>query len=221
MAGLSGTLRRSGPEGAADRRGAVSVAAGAIAAVLATVGGASWSVAALVAWDVSATVFSAWVWLTVLTAGERTTARRARSEDSRPASEAVVVGAGVASLLAVAFTLVRAGHATGSDRGWLTALAVASVVLSWVSVHTVYLLRYARVYYAAPVGGIDFHGDHPDYLDFAYLALTIGMTFQVSDTDLIARPVRRTAVHHALLSYLLGTVIVAITINVVAGLLGR
>jgi uncharacterized membrane protein len=217
----SGTLRRRGSAGTADRRGAASAAAGAIAAALGAIEEASWSVAALVAWDAAATVFIAWVWLTVVTAGEGTTARMARSEDSRPAAEAMVVGAGLASLLAVAFTLVRAGHTTGTDRGLLMALAVASVVLGWISVHTVYLLRYARLYYGAPVGGIDFHGDHPDYLDFAYLALTIGMTFQVSDTDLVARRVRRTAVHHALLSYLFGTVVVAITINVVAGLLGR
>jgi uncharacterized membrane protein len=133
----------------------------------------------------------------------------------------MLVGAGVASLIAVAFTLVRAGDTSSWDRGLLTALAIGSVVLGWLSVHSVYLLRYARLYYSAPVGGIDFHEDVPDYLDFAYLALTIGMTFQVSDTDLVSRKVRHTAIHHALLSYLYGTVIVAITINVVAGLLGR
>jgi uncharacterized membrane protein len=60
-------------------------------------------------------------------------------------------------------------------------------------VHTVYLLRYARVYYGPRGGGIDFHGEAPDYLDFAYLALTIGMTFQVSDTDVTARRIRRIA----------------------------
>ena len=61
----------------------------------------------------------------------------------------------------------------------------------------------------------------PDYVDFAYLALTIGMTFQVSDTDLTGKRVRRGALHHALLSYLFGTVIVAITVSSVAALLGR
>ena len=38
------------------------------------------------------------------------------------------------------------------------------------------------------VGGINFNEDDPpNYSDFAYLALTIGMTFQVSDTDFTAR----------------------------------
>ncbi len=90
-----------------------------------------------------------------------------------------------------------------------------------MSVHTVYLLRYARYYYSPPEGGIDFHGEAPDYVDFAYLALTIGMTFQISDTDITAKRVRRAALRHALLSYVFGTVIVAITVSSVAALLGR
>ena len=61
----------------------------------------------------------------------------------------------------------------------------------------------------------------PDYTDFAYLALTIGMTFQVSDTPLSTRRVRRVALRHALLSYLYGAVIVAIMVNGVGGLIGR
>lgn len=92
-------------------------------------------------------------------------------------------------------------------------LGLASVALAWSSIHTVYALRYARLYYSPPEGGIDFHGDAPDYLDFAYLALTIGMTFQVSDTDLTGKRVRRAVFHHALTSYVFGAVILAITVN--------
>jgi uncharacterized membrane protein len=103
----------------------------------------------------------------------------------------------------------------------LTALALVSVALAWSAVHTVYALRYARLYYTPPDGGVDFKGGRPDYPDFAYLALTIGMTFQVSDTDLTGKPVRRQALRHALTSYVFGTVIVAITVSSVASLLGR
>jgi uncharacterized membrane protein len=89
-------------------------------------------------------------------------------------------------------------------------------------VHTVYTLRYADLYYSPPQGGIDFkEKDPPDYHDFAYVALTIGMTYQVSDTDLQRKAIRRTAVRHALLSFVFGAVIVAITINVVASLLNK
>jgi uncharacterized membrane protein len=207
--------------GLAAKRVTVAMILGAITAALAIAAGAMWSVAALGAEDAAAAVFVILVWTSTARANAAATARIARAEDaSRVAAEAVLVGAGVASLLAVVFTLARAGNAGAPDRGLLTALAIASVALAWLSVHTVFLLRYARIYFTPPDGGIDFGDEPPDYGDFAYLALTIGMTFQVSDTDLTAKRVRRVALHHALLSYLFGTVIVAITVSSVAGLLG-
>jgi uncharacterized membrane protein len=220
--GEHGSRKPVDRSGLAARRAIVSLIAGVASAVVALIVGASWYVAALFAFDVAALVFVAWVWLTVGRARADATARIARAEDaSRLAAEAVLICAGIASLLAVAFTLAHAGHDHGTTRGLLTALALVSVALAWISVHTVYVLRYARLYYSPPDGGIDFHGEDPDYRDFAYLGLTIGMTFQVSDTDLTGKRVRRGALHHALLSYLFGTVIVAITVNSVAGLLGH
>jgi uncharacterized membrane protein len=208
--------------GLAARRAIVSMTGAVVAAVVALALGASWSVAALAAEDVAALVFLVWVWLTIWGLDAGATAAIARAEDaSRVAAEAVVVGAGAASLVAVVFTVAQAGDTGPPGRGLLTGLVIASVALAWMSVHTVYLLRYARVYYSPPEGGIDFGDDAPDYRDFAYLALTIGMTFQVSDTDLAGRRMRHTALHHALLSYLFGTVIVAITVNSVAALLGK
>lgn len=208
--------------GVAARRVIVGAAGGAVAAGVAVAGGTSWSVAALFAEDVAALVFLVWVWSTIATADAAATSRLARTEDaSRAAADLVLIGAGAGSLLAVGFTLGQAGDAGPPGRGLLTALAIVSVVLAWLSVHTIYLLRYARDYYSPPEGGIDFHGEAPDYVDFAYLALTIGMTFQISDTDITVKGVRRAALHHALLSYVFGTVIVAITVSSVAGLLGR
>jgi uncharacterized membrane protein len=87
-------------------------------------------------------------------------------------------------------------------------------------VQTVFTSRYARLYYSHPAGGIDFNQEAPPrYSDFAYLAFTVGMTFQVSDTDLQTSAVRATALRHALLSYLLGAVILATTINLISGLI--
>ena len=208
--------------GLATRRVVLGSIGGLAAAGLAIGEGASWSVAALCATNVAALVFVTWVWITVARADAGATARIARAEDaSRTAAESVLIGAGGASLLAVAFTLGQASRVHAPARGLLTGLTLASVALAWSSVHTVYALRYARLYYSPPDGGIDFHGERPDYLDFAYLALTIGMTFQVSDTDLTGKRVRRTALHHALTSYVFGTVIVAITVSSVAALLGQ
>ena len=132
----------------------------------------------------------------------------------------MVVGAGTAMLGAVGFALVRASQATGGMKAYLIALGVVSVVLSWTVVHTVFMLRYARAYYSDPVGGIEFgESDPPSYLDFAYFAFTIGMTFQVSDTNTTCKPVRRIVLHHALLSYLFGAVLLGLAINVIATLL--
>ena len=134
--------------------------------------------------------------------------------------ELVVLGAGTASLAAVGLAMLRAGKNTGATKMYLIGVGVLSVVLSWAVVHTVFTLRYARAYYAPEPGGIDFNNSGPPaYADFAYLAFTIGMTFQVSDTNITAKPVRQIALRHALLSYLFGAVILAVAINVFASLL--
>lgn len=83
-----------------------------------------------------------------------------------------------------------------------------------------FTLRYARLYYVNGSGGIDFNqgDDPPAYVDFAYLAFTIGMTYQVCDTDLKTRKIRATALRQALLSYVFGAMVLALTVNLVAGL---
>ena len=208
--------------GLADIRAAIATLLGLAAFVVALVAGATWSVAVLVGWEVAATVFLAWVGRTIVRMDAAATRGIAAREDSRVAAEELVVSASIVSLVAVAFVLVAAGHAAPNRRAALTGLAVISVLLAWAAVHAVYALRYARLYYTAPVGGISFPGDEPpDYVDFAYVALTIGMCFQVSDTDLAARRTRRTALQHALLSYLFGAVFVATTVNSVAAVLNR
>jgi uncharacterized membrane protein len=201
-------------------RVAVATAAGtAMALVSAFV--LPWQVTVLAGWDTAGGVFLAWVWGTLARLGDDETAAVATREDpNRAVADLTLVGASIGCLVGVGFTLVKAAHSQGLAAGGLVTLAVASVVISWAVVHTVFTLRYARLYYGDPVGGIDFNEDiRPDVSDFAYLAFTIGMTYQVSDTDLTQRPMRRTALRHALLSFLFGTFIVAMTINVVAGLL--
>jgi uncharacterized membrane protein len=115
--------------------------------------------------------------------------------------------------------LFGAGSASGNLKYVEAGLALASVFVSWTLVHTVFTLKYARLYYSGQAGGIDFNEpDDPQYSDFAYLSFTIGMTFQVSDTDIESKQIRRTALRHAWLSFPLGAVIIATAINLVAGL---
>jgi uncharacterized membrane protein len=210
-------------QGLAGRRTAATGTAGLAALAAAWAAGATWPVALGLAWDVTAAVYLAWVWSNVGRLDSARAQRVAASEDdSRAAAEALLLSASVASLVAVGFVLAEAGRAGAGHRGALTALAVVSVLLAWSVVHTIFALRYARLFYAPPVGGLGFgEGDPPNYADFAYVAFTIGMTFQVSDTEISKRPIRRAAIHHALLSYVFGTMILGIFVNSIAALLGR
>jgi uncharacterized membrane protein len=100
------------------------------------------------------------------------------------------------------------------------------MLLSWIMVHTVFTFHYAHMYYDVPdegsskiSGGLDFPGEkEPDYIDFAYFSFVIGCTFQVSDVEISSRKIRRMALLHGLLSFGLNTFVVALTINLIAGL---
>jgi len=186
--------------------------------------GPTWQVAVLMGWDVAAIVTIAWVALEVRGHDAEGTAKLAmREDDSRVAADALLVGASLISLVGVGAGLVKSSQSEGLAQAGMTALTAVTVVLSWAVVQAVYTLRYAHLYYTGG-RGIDFHyddGEDPDYRDFLHVALTIGMTYQVADTDLGAKPIRRAVSAHALLSYLFGVVVVAMTINAVAGLLNQ
>jgi uncharacterized membrane protein len=127
------------------------------------------------------------------------------------------------SLAGVAFGLLKAYQSGSTLEALLTVASALTIALSWAVVHTVFALRYAHEYYSPAPGGIDFKsGEYqPDYRDFAYVAFTVGMTFQVSDTDIANRVIRGTVLRHALISYLFGAIIVALMVNIIASLLNR
>ena len=179
------------------------------------------SASILLGWDVAVAIYLGWTWSAVRRLDPGLTAQLAKREDpSAPAAEFLLIGAGNAALGAVAFALVKAGQAVGGTKAYLIAVGLLSVMLSWALIHTVFMLRYARAYYAEPTGGIEFNEEEPPtYLDFAYYAFTIGMTFQVADTNITAKTVRRVTLHHALISYVFGAVLLGLVINVVATLL--
>jgi uncharacterized membrane protein len=192
-------------------------------AVTASIGWLTMPVVAsvLLGWDVAVVIYLVWTGASVWNLNPGRTAQLANREDpSTPVAELVVLLAGTAMLAAVGFALVKAGQTSGVLKAYLVTIGLLSVVLSWAVVHTIFGLRYARAYYAEPVGGIEFNeAEPPNYIDFAYYSFTVGMTFQVADTNITARAVRRTTLHHALLSYLFGAVLLGIVINVVATLL--
>jgi uncharacterized membrane protein len=189
------------------------------------VGGAAvavgWARAApLLGWDVLALVYTAWNWLTVWRLDPAAAEAEAKREDpGRDLTDLVLTAASLASLIAVVVILLGESTASTELRYSRAALALISVFVSWTLVHTVYTLKYARLYYSGSPGGIDFNGSGPpDYPDFAYLSFTIGMTFQVSDTTISSRPIRRTALKHAWLSFPLDAIIIATCVNLVSGL---
>lgn len=197
----------------------VSFVAGAVGGANAVLLGAG-RAAPLVGWDIAAGVFCLWVWATIWKLDAASTARHATRENpGRDLADLVLLGAAVASLVAVGAVLFGAGHAPGNLKYVQAGFALVSVFVSWTLVHTVYALKYASLYYSGVDGGINFNEpDSPQYSDFAYLAFTVGMTFQVSDTNLESKAIRRTALRHALISFPLGAVIISGSINLVSGL---
>ncbi|RFA15959.1 hypothetical protein B7R22_04950 [Subtercola boreus] len=181
-----------------------------------------WSGAAVVGW-----IFAAAVYISVVAVhthgrdAEQTAKHATREDPSRGVSELLLLLASLASIAAVVIVLLGSSDSRGLERFGVGALAVLSLTLSWVLVHTLFMLRYASLYYREPDGGVDFNQKEPPrYSDFAYIAFTIGMTYQVSDTSFQTSDFRSTALRHALLAYVFGAVILAATINLVAGLAG-
>jgi uncharacterized membrane protein len=178
-----------------------------------------WQLSVLVGWDVTVVTLLLRVWISAARLDSAETARLATAEDnSRQATRLLLLTAAVASLIGVALAAIKAKTEPPGLDVLMTSVVVLTVVLSWALLHTLFALRYTRLYYSGEPGGIDFKNDAaPDFLDFAYVAFTVGMTFQVSDTDVQARSIRRAVLRHALLSYVFGVVIIAVTINVIAG----
>jgi uncharacterized membrane protein len=184
----------------------------------------TWGLAVVAGWDAAALAFLLTVWPIIVRAdGSHTRQLATREDETRGTARALLVGASAASLLGAGFALSLAGQGGGARRALLIGVAVLTVVLSWTVVNTVYTLRYADLHHRSGAAGIDFGEEagqeRPTYRDFAYVAFTIGMTYQVSDTAVRDRRIRRTVLSHALLSYLFGVVIVGGSVNLIAGLL--
>jgi uncharacterized membrane protein len=184
----------------------------------------SWELAVIAGWDAAAFTFLLSVWPIIIGADSSHAAQLATREDeSRGSATLLLVAASVMSLLGAGFVLNLAGQDSGPPRVLLIGVAVLTVALSWTVVNTVYTLRYADLHYRSRAAGIAFGEaagpERPTYRDFAYVAFTIGMTYQVSDTTVADPKIRRTVLVHAFVSYLFGVVIVGGSVNLIAGLI--
>jgi uncharacterized membrane protein len=181
-------------------------------------------------WDIYAIVVVLMAWVTICTANPRTIQRRARLQDSsRTLIFAFILVAACMSLLAVILVL-REHKAFQKIGGLHLSMAALAVIESWLLIHTVFALHYAHAFYRSEQeadvegtgGGLIFPGEHkPDYEDFAYFSFVIGMTCQVSDVNVTSRSMRRLALLHGFLSFAFNTVILALSINIISGLLAN
>ncbi|MCY7274594.1 MAG: DUF1345 domain-containing protein [Phormidesmis sp. CAN_BIN44] len=185
-----------------------------------------WATRTLCIWDTGMICFLGLTWQLMLTATPDSMRRHAQQEDfGRLVILSLVTTAACASLFAIGFIL----HDKGLQNRLLLhlALSIVTIVGSWLLVHTIFAFHYAHAYYKAGKSlhqckedGLDFPGDiEPDYWDFLYFSFVIGMTSQTSDVEVTSREIRRLALLHGVLAFFFNTTIVAMSINIIAGLI--
>jgi uncharacterized membrane protein len=217
------SVRPGHPRSATGRFG-ISVAAGGVSGLVVGLAfpGFGTAVHLVAGWDAGGLVMLCLAWWLILTAdAEEMRERAALVDPGRRTVSLTVVAGCVFSLFAAAVVMRRAEHLTPTSAalGLLSTLCMTAVIIAWLLMHTAYTLRYAHLYYRDDddgIGGLEFPGhDRPDAVDFAYFAFTLGMCFQVSDVTITNRPIRRTALGHALLSFLFNSAILALALNLV------
>jgi uncharacterized membrane protein len=182
-----------------------------------------WELAVILGWDVAGATFLASTGHLILRATAAETERLAAKEDAtRTVAALVLISASTASLLGITFVIRIAESTSGGLRMTLVGIVILTIAVSWLTLNVIYVLKYAYLCYGPAKGSMDF-GDpqtraRPSYRDLVYVAFTIGMTYQVSDTVLRNPLTRRTVLSHAVLAYVFGVVIIAGAVNLIAGL---
>jgi uncharacterized membrane protein len=180
------------------------------------------------AYDGAAAALLATLWLLGIHSDAKRTQVRAAVEDPGRdivlAAVLISVAAGLGSAVAILGTSPHT--ATANEKGVVYGLAIGAVVLGWLVIHTMFLFRYAHMFYYDDDDdneadrGLNFPGNEdPNDYDFAYFSFVIGMTFQVSDVQITDTKLRKVALAHALVSFAYSTMILALAINIVSGLL--
>lgn len=184
----------------------------------------------LTTWIAIASTIIVLDWITILWAHPKDIRKIASLEDSsRVMIFVFVMAASLVSLIAILLLLKSAKGASDDTVAGYIILAMTAVIISWWLVHTVFTMRYAHLYYSTdegkktPIGGLEFPGEEkePDYLDFVYFSFVIGMTFQVSDVEISTKQIRRLAWMHGLIAFAFNTAIVALSINVISGMVSK
>jgi uncharacterized membrane protein len=178
----------------------------------------------LVGWDIGVALYLLLVhWTMARCDIARIRLRAAEQDEGAFVILLMTMTATFASLIAIIFALGGSKQAPHEQAAVLIALTVGTILLSWFFVHTIFALHYAHEYYGERrdgiIGGLNFPGDDdPDYWDFLYFSLVIGMTSQVSDVAITSKGLRRVAAMHGVLSFFFNVAVLALTINMVSSL---
>ena len=187
-----------------------------------------WATQILAVWDTFMVSFLSLTWRVMLRVTPEMMRRYALTEDEgRLTILSLVTAAACLSIIAITFI----PHDKGTGHTGIFALhlgiAISTIVGSWLLVHTIFTQHYAHLYYQGErtlkerkESGLDFPGElEPDYWDFLYFSFVIGMTSQVSDINVTSRQMRQWSLVHGVVSFFFNTTLVAITINIVAGVI--
>ncbi|MET0312936.1 MAG: DUF1345 domain-containing protein [Hansschlegelia sp.] len=192
----------------------------------AVIGAAVWFVASffapqeaaiVIGWDAAALTYAVRVWATLVPADARKMQSWSAEEDEGRWVITLILTAAVAASVVAIFGMV-----SDKSSGPVLSLAAFTILSSWALLHTVFAAHYAHRCFAAGADkpGIQFQGEAPVFTDFAYYAFTVGMTFQVSDTDTQSSEMRLLTLVHGAISFVFNTVIIAIPVSLASGLLG-
>ncbi|MGE6221136.1 MULTISPECIES: DUF1345 domain-containing protein [Sphingobacteriaceae] len=196
--------------------GATAVCSGLIIGITQPVAASS-----MAAWVIFAILYLSLCWITALTCEPHEINKIADKQDAGRATVTIfILIAAAASLVAVVLLYSSAKTKTGLDLILHILFSLLSVAASWVLVHTTLAFKYAHLYYSRHDTPLEFpRTAKPDYMDFMYFSFVIGCTFQVSDVQIASRHVRRIAMLHSVFSFAFNTLIVALTVNIVSGLI--
>jgi len=186
----------------------------------------------IVTWTGFAVILTSLSWSTILSVHPLEMKKIAKIQDSnRTLIFVFVLTAALVCLFVVILLLKSTKNMSGLPLTLHILLSIGAVMSSWALVHTLFVFRYAHLFYeSTPKGkstskyleGLEFPKEHePDYLDFSYFSFVIGMTFQVSDVEISSKRIRRLALIHSLISFAFNTVIVALSINVISGMMTK
>jgi uncharacterized membrane protein len=181
----------------------------------------------LITWDAGVSIYLGMAWAVIARADTAMTRARMRSQDQGAfVIFLAVVTAACASVVAIALLIGEVRNATAWLRSWHLALAILALILSWLLIQTLFGFHYARRYYThsrdpecEPQGLAFPGGQEPDFLDFAYFAFVVGMTSQTSDVAVTGRHMRRLTLIHGFLSFVFNIAILAMAINIIAGVI--